>query len=386
MPNQNSANKTSAEPVLKFPDKKTEAVNGAARAMQLFRERRRLILLVVVPLLALFAGLTFYLLGGRYVTTDNAYVGAQKVLITSDISGKVAKVVVREGQRVAPGDVLFEFDAEPFRLAAQQAQAKLDTVRTDFANLKTNDAALTKLLDLGQQNVELKQRDVERKQTLVQNKAGSEITLDTSRADLNTAQNQLELLRQQRDSVRNQLLGKPNLRIEQFPAFIQAQAALDQANRDLNNTTVRAPIAGQATQVDNIQIGRYVSAGTPIFAVIDDAQPWVDANPKETEFTYLKPGQKVTIDVDAFPNRTFTGTVSSLSPGTGAQFAILPPQNASGNWIKVVQRVPIRITFDPNQPVRDLRAGMSANVSIDTGRRRSLATLVGLGSASAEQE
>ena len=173
-----------SEPVLKFPasDKAAPAVSRVARLMQLARERRRFVLLVVVPLIAAIAGLAFYLLGGRYVTTDNAYVGAQKVLITSDISAKVSKVVVREGQRVAVGDTLFEFDAQPFQLALQQAQAKLDSARTDFANLRSNDRALTRLIELGQQNVELKQRDVERKMTLVQNRAGSEMTLDSSRA------------------------------------------------------------------------------------------------------------------------------------------------------------------------------------------------------------
>ncbi len=374
-----------ADPVLKFPNgDKTPAEAGTKTVMQRLQERRRTLLLVVVPLIAVVVGVAVYLMGGRYVTTDNAYVGAQKVLIASDIAGKVNKVTVREGQRVAINDVLFEFDAEPFRLALQQAQARVETVRSDFANLKSNDDALTKLIDLGEQNVDLKQKDVERKSTLIQNKAGSEINLDASAAALNTAQNQLELLRQQRANLRNQLLGQPDLPIEKFPAFMQAQAALDQATRDLNHTVVRAPIAGRATQVDNIQIGRYVTAGTPIFAVVDDSRPWIDANPKETEFTYLREGQKVTIDVDAFPNHTFRGTVTSLSPGTGAQFAILPPQNASGNWIKVVQRVPIRITFDADEQTQNLRAGMSAAVSIDTGRKRSLATLVGLSSATAD--
>ncbi len=374
-----------ADPVLKFPKgEKAPAGAGTKTLMQRVSERRRTLLLVVVPLIAVVVGVAVYLMGGRYVTTDNAYVGAQKVLIASDIAGKVSKVTVREGQRVSVDDVLFEFDAEPFRLAVQQAQARLETVRSDFANLKSNDGALTKLIELGEQNVDLKQKDVERKSTLIQNKAGSEINLDASAAALNTAQNQLELLRQQRANLRNQLLGQPDLPIDKFPAFMQARAALDQATRDLNHTVVRAPIAGRATQVDNIQIGRYVTAGTPIFAVVDDGRPWIDANPKETEFTWLREGQKVTIDVDAFPNHSFRGTVVSLSPGTGAQFAILPPQNASGNWIKVVQRVPIRVAFDADEQTQNLRAGMSANVSIDTGRRRSLATLVGLSSATAD--
>ena len=145
------------------------------------------------------------------------------------------------------------------------------------------------------------------------------------------------------------MLGNPDLPIEEFPPYQQAKAALDQAQRDLDHTLLKAPIAGTATQVDNIQLGRYVTAGTPVFAVIDDSAPWVDANPKETDITYLRLGQKVDISINSFPDRTFRGTVTSVSPGTGAQFAILPPQNASGNWVKVVQRVPVRIAFDAGQ-------------------------------------
>jgi membrane fusion protein (multidrug efflux system) len=195
-------------------------------------------------------------------------------------------------------------------------------------------------------------------------------------AALVAAKNQLAQLKQQAANTKNQLLGDPNLAIEQYPPYMQAQAALDQAERDLAHTTLRAPIAGTATQVDNIQLGRYVTAGTPVFSIIDDAVPWVDANPKETDITYLRPGQKVLMNIDAFPGRTFRGTVATVSPGTGAQFAILPPQNASGNWVKVVQRVPVRIAFASDQETRDLRSGMSVNVEIDTGRSRSLGKLI----------
>ena len=143
----------------------------------------------------------------------------------------------------------------------------------------------------------------------------------------------------------NQLLGDPDLPIEKFPEYTQAKAALDRRSAISTTRSLRAPIAGTATQVDNIQLGRFVTAGTPVFSVIDDSAPWVDANPKETDITYLRVGQKATIDVDSFPDHTFTGTVVAVSPGTGAQFAILPPQNASGNWVKVVQRVPVRIAL-----------------------------------------
>jgi membrane fusion protein, multidrug efflux system len=365
-----------ADKLLKFPDAAVEpAIAKSAGLKDILRRRLRMILLIVVPMIAAVAGLGFYLSGGRYISTDNAYVGAQKVLITPDISGKVSRIVVREGQHVAPGDVLFEIDAEPFKLALAQAQAKLASVRVDLSNLKANVKSLATLAELSQKNVELKQRDVERKAALLAKSTGSQLDLDNSAAATVTAQLMAQFALQQKASTLNQLLGDPDLPLEDFPAYRQAKAAVEQAERDLNHTVLRAPMSGTATQVDNIQLGRFVMAGTPVFGVIDDAAPWVDANPKETDITYLRVGQKVAIDVDTFPGHTFRGTVGSVSPGTGAQFAILPPQNASGNWVKVVQRVPVRIAFDPDQNTKDLRSGMSVSVEIDTGRSRSLRKL-----------
>ena len=183
------------------------------------------------------------------------------------------------------------------------------------------------------------------------------------------------------------MLGNPELPLEQFPAYLQAKAALDDAQRNLDHTVMRAPIDGIATQVEQIQLGRFVVAGTPVFSVIDTAKPWVDANLKESDFTHVAVGQQVDIDVDAFPDHVFRGSIGSLSPGTGAQFAILPPQNATGNFVKVVQRVPVRIYFDSNDKfVRKLKAGMSAYTSIDTGHRRSLASLLGFSAVAAKEE
>ena len=367
------------EMLLKFPDTtERPATPKRARLKDLLRMHLRMILLIVVPAIAAAAGFGLYLSGGRYISTDNAYVGAQKVLITPDISGKVSRIVVHEGQHVAPGDVLFEIDPEPFRLALAQAQAKLASVRVDLANLKTNLKSLTTLAELAQKNVEFKQRDVERKSALVAKSTGSQLDLDNAASATVTAQLQTQLALQQKGTTLNQLLGNPDLPIEDFPAYGQAKAAVDQAQRDLDHTVLRAPISGIATQVDAIQLGRFVTAGTPVFSVVDDTQPWVDANPKETDVTYLKVGQPVTIDVDSFPDHPFHGTVSSVSPGTGAQFAILPPQNASGNWVKVVQRLPVRIAFDPGQDISSLRSGMSVTAEIDTRHRRSIAALLGL--------
>ena len=334
------------------------------------RARLRKLLLIGIPALALVIGAGIYFAGGRYISTDNAYVGAQKVLVTPDVSGKVIKVLVREGQHVKPGDELFELDPQPFRLALSQAEAKLADARIQYDNLKTNLASLTDLTQLAKKNVDLKKADVDRKMELLQNRTGAQAAVDTSAAALVAAQLQSQYAEQQRANTLNQLLGDPNLPLDKFPAYEQAQAALGQAKRDLDHTVLRASIAGTATQVDNIQLGRFVAAGTPVFSIIDDAAPWVDANPKETDITYLRIGQKVEIDVDSFPAHTFRGTVQSVSPGTGSQFSILPAQNASGNWVKVVQRVPVRIVFDKSEDVSRLRSGMSATVSIDTGHSR----------------
>jgi membrane fusion protein, multidrug efflux system len=352
------------------PEIKTGPMPKRRLLERLGRKRLRMILLVVLPVFAVIIGLGIYLSGGRYISTDNAYVGAQKVLITPDISGNITHVAVREGQHVNPGDELFMLDREPFALALQQAKAKLDTARSDFDKLRSNLKSLNTLADLAGKNVELKQHDVDRKSKLVSSQAGSQADLDAAQVAVVTAQLQAEYAVQQRDMTLDQLLGNPDLPLEQFPEYAQAKAALDSAQRDFDHTIVRAPMSGTATQVDNIQLGRFVAAGTPVFSVIDDQAPWVDANPKETDITYLRVGQKVALSIDSFPDRTFTGTVVSVSPGTGAQFSILPAQNATGNWVKIVQRVPVRIAFDKDEDTRLLRSGMSVNVDIDTGHSR----------------
>jgi membrane fusion protein, multidrug efflux system len=337
----------------------------------------RVTLMVIVPALAVLIALFLYLTGGRYVTTDNAFIGAQKVLITPEVSGKVVRIAVVEGQQLRPGDELFAIDPEPYRLAAQEAQARLTRVGTDLKNLKTTFLSLGRQIELSTQSVGAMQADYDRKTTLQRDRVSSPSDLDKSRVALMTAKAQLEQLKQQEATASTQLQGNPELPPEKYAPYMEAATALDRAKRDLANTVLRAPIAGIATQVTSIQMGRYLTAGMAVFSVIGTEGVWVDANPKETDLTYVRAGQPVTITVDAFPSRTWRGTVSAISPGTGAQFSILPPQNASGNWIKVVQRVPLRIEFEPGQDLRRLRSGMSTYVEIDTGRRGHIASLFG---------
>src|SRR6202000_2536345 len=269
--NHRRENPVMADPVLKFPpEQKGRApepnkVDAAPRRplMAGLRRHRRFLLLVVLPIVAVAGGLVFYLNGGRYVTTDDAYVGAQKVLITPDISGKIEKVVVQEGQPVKQGDVLFEIDPIPFRLAEQQAKATLDQAHTTYDNLKANLKIYDKMADLMQQGVDLKQGAVDRKSTLVKSTFGSQLDLDNSSTALVTARAELAFVQQQMSSAKTQLLGNADLPLEEFPPYVLAKAALGQAERNLDHTVMRAPMDGIATQVDQIQLGRFVVAGSP---------------------------------------------------------------------------------------------------------------------------
>jgi membrane fusion protein (multidrug efflux system) len=372
-----------AEPVLKLAPGQPSPGQGAAAdapaappAVKKRGSKRalRTLLLVVLPIVAVVGGGTLYLNGGRYVTTDDAYVGAQKVLITPDISGKIAKIIVKEGQQVKQGDELFEIDDVPYRLAVDQAKAALEQARVTHGNLVANIKIYGDMLDLASRGVDLKQKDVDRKTSLAKSNFGSQLDLDNAANALVLAGAGVQYVRQQISTAKTQLLGDADLPVEKFPPYVEAKAKLDDAQRNLDHTVLRAPISGVATQVEQIQLGRFVAAGTPVFSVIDIATPWVDANLKENDFTYIEVGQTVELDVDAFPNHAFKGTIGSLSPGTGAQFAILPPQNATGNFVKVVQRVPVRIYFDQSDKfVAKLKAGMSVNVSVDTKHERTLA-------------
>ncbi|HXZ16441.1 MAG TPA: HlyD family efflux transporter periplasmic adaptor subunit, partial [Roseiarcus sp.] len=203
-------------------------------------------------------------------------------------------------------------------------------------------------------------------------RVGTYADRDTSMANLIQAKQILEFVRWQQATVKVKLGGGPDTTIDQFPDYMQARAAVDDAERNLRNTKVLAPIDGVATQVNQIELGRVAPAGQPVFAVVSDKGLWVDGNPKESDMTFVREGEPATVTIDAFPGREWKGKLCSIAPGTGAQFSILPPQNASGNWVKVVQRVPLRFCFAPEEETTNLRAGMSAYLSIDTGRVRTL--------------
>ena len=350
----------------------------AAPAKPKRRSLLRLVLLVGIPAIAAIGGTEIYLNGGRYISTDNAYVGAQKVLITPEVSGTVESIAVKEGQPLKAGDVLFTIDRKPYEIALSQAQAALAKAENDYNTYKTRAQALKAQLALSQDTLALRQDELDRKSALLKNKVTSVTDVEANRIAVQQARASLEALQQQSQETLAQLGGKEDAPLSDFAPWQAAQAAVAQAQWNIDHTVLKAPLDGIATQVTNIQLGRYLPAGTTVFAVVAEKGLWVDANPKETDITYLQAGQPATVTVDAFPNRAIKAHVEAISPGTGAQFSLIPAQNAAGNWVKVVQRVPVRIVFDEDLPQGVLRAGMSADVEIDTGRERSLSSMLGL--------
>jgi membrane fusion protein (multidrug efflux system) len=335
----------------------------------------RRLLLIVVPLIALLAGLGLYLHGGRYISTDNAYVVAQKILVTPQVSGTVLTVDVKEGQVLKQGDTLFTIDPRPYELALNEAQAALARAETDFAVLKARYEGFAPQIVLAKATATLRQDEFARRSSLLGSKVIAKTDIEQDRINLQTALSALETLEQGQRQALAELGGMPDATRETYAPWLAAKAAVDRARWNLDQTVLRAPMAGIATQVANIQLGRYLDAGAAVFAIVSDSDVWIEANPKETDITWLAPNQPVTITVDAFSSTPLKGHVASISPGTGSQFSLIPAQNASGNWVKVVQRVPVRIALDKDQDLSRLRPGMSAAVDIDTARRRSLASL-----------
>src|SRR5436190_1578711 len=353
-----------------------------AIARSLGRKRNiRLLLMVGGILLVAIAALTLWLRGGRYVSADDAYVRAAKLMVSTDVSGIVTEVDVREGQTVKAGDVLFRIDPKQFQIALDHAKAQLQQTALGIEAMKQDYRRMQEDIHAQQAQVELDQANFDRYAVLVKSDSISKANYDQARFTLAADKRKLESLKQQAAVQLARLDGNPDIPVTEHPQYQQAKAQVDEAQRQFDHTVVRAPFNGIVTQVDNLQRGTYLVSQTAALTntgavgLVSTDNAWVDAHVKETDLTYVKPGDPVGIFVDAYPNRTWSGSVESISPASGAEFSILPPQNASGNWVKVVQRIPVRVRVDrkPDDPI--LRAGMSVTVDIDTAHRRSLSEL-----------
>lgn len=333
-------------------------------------KRNRRLFLIGGPVLVLLVVGFLYATGGRYISTDDSYVQAARTDISTNVPGRVVEINVHDNQAVRKGDILFRLDDRDYVIAVNDAKAKLETARLQISALKATYLQRQADVQAATDTLAYQQHEMDRQKTLSKQGISSQAQLDQVTHAVASAQQQVNAAIQQLANIRASLGDNPDLDVNDHPTVQQAKAMLDRAQLELSYTVVTAATEGIVTKVEQLQVGNYINAATPVFALMSGSDIWVEANFKETDLTYMKPGQAATIEVDTYPGVEFEGVVESTSPGTGSSFSLLPPENASGNWVKVVQRLPVRINFkNANQKLR-LHSGLSAYVKIDTGHSR----------------
>ena len=335
------------------------------------RALKRSVFLIVIPLLAVCVCLYLYAAGGRYVSTDNAYVKANVIIISPEVSGRVTSVLVSDNQPVEADDVLLQLDSSPLEIILSRARAQMAVIRTELESLRADYGETVVQAQQAEDKVTYLDKRYKRQQKLLKQGLSSEEKHDEAKHDLQAARREVQIIQQRVQRVLAQLGGNEKLPVDQHPRYLTAQTTYDQAVVDLKATTIRAPASGIVSNM-KLQVGEYALAGKPIFSLIENQPIWFEANLKETQLTHILPGQQATIVADAYPDKTWESVVSSIAPATGAEFSILPPQNASGNWVKVVQRIPINLVITDQANGPKLRAGMTVSVRIDTRRKREL--------------
>ena len=328
-------------------------------------------LLLIAPVILIVGALAFYLQGGHYQTTDNAYLQSGLVAVSPNVPGRVVAVAVRNNQQVNKGDILFRLDPAPFEAEVAEAEAQLAAAKTEVGSLRANYAQGSSELAIARTRVLFAEREVARQNQLVGEGISSQAQYDQAQLAAQTARQAIQTTQQQNASVQAQLSGDVNAPLDRQPGVQRAQAALDRARLNLGYTVVRAAQDGIVAKVDQLQVGDYVTAARPVFSLAG-TRIWVEANFKEDQLRYMRLGQPATVTIDAFPDLHLTARVTSFSPGTGNSFSVLPAENATGNWVKVVQRLPVELTLDRIPTDVPLHAGLSVEVEVDTGHVRHL--------------
>ncbi len=337
------------------------------------RLRAGLFLLLPIALVALGC---LYVFGGQVVSTDNAYIQADRVGVSTDVAGIVASVDVTDNQQVSKGQVLFRLRPEPFEIALDNAMAQLGEVRNQLLNLRASYLQAQAEIAQAQTEIPYFQKNLARLEKLIRVSAVSQTQYDDAQHNLQTTQQKVSVAKARAQAILAQLGGSLDLPLEQQPIYLQARARVDEAQRNLTNTVVVAPFAGVVTNVDSLSPGAYLQPPQSGFSLVSSEHLWVAASPKETELTHMRAGQPVIITVDAYPGVIWHGKVESISPASSSSFALLPAQNTTGNWVKVVQRIPVRIQIDDGADKPPLRHGMSVEADVDTGQARGLPDLI----------
>jgi membrane fusion protein (multidrug efflux system) len=361
-----------AEPA---PSTKASAPSAPTPTRQPKRNWRRPLLFAVLPV-ALAVGGYAYVTGGQIMSSDNAYVQADMEGVSTDVAGTVISVDVRDNERDKQGQVLYRLKPDTYQTALEGAKAQLGTVHDQVLTLQASYKLAEAQVQQAQADLSFYETNFKRQQDLLASGAGTKAAFDSAQHDLEATRQKIAVAEAQAAASLAQLGGDPNQKIENNPFYLQAKSAVDNAQRDLNDTIVRAPFEGIVTNVDAIQPGSYLQASQAAFSLVSATHVWVEASPKETELTYVRPGQAATVTVDTYPGVEWKGVVDSLSPASGSSFSLLPAQNTTGNWVKVVQRIPMRVRLDEVDGKPPLRVGMSVTVEVDTGHSRGLPDFV----------
>lgn len=362
--------------MVREPVDSTSSKRPAAMPGKPLRERLRRPLLMLFPVLLAVAGAVYYLANEPYVATDDAFVRVAKESVNARVAGQVIEIAVKDNQHVKQGQLLFQVDPRPYRIAVDQAEARLDSARLQINQLKATYRQQVAELQSASATVEFDERQYARRKALVAGGWTPREVFDQADTTLRVARQRVASDAQQVANSVAALDGDPDIEVNRHPSVRAAKAQLDQARLDLSYATVTAPDDGIVARVDDLQVGDFVNPGAAVFSIMSSRRIWIEANFRETGLTNMHPGQEAAISVDAYPGRTFMAHVVSMSPGTGSDFAVLPPENATGNWVKVVQRLPVRLEFDRIDPKQPLFSGISVFVRVDTGCRRSWRNLL----------